>query len=473
MKPTRSLRWQLLVGILLPVAALLIVNAIGLYQQALRAADTAYDRTLLASAKSIGELLDVSGEPDAPRLTANLVYAALEPFEADNRSRMYYKVSGFAGEMISGFEDLPQPSSAPRQPNPYAALVDFYDDSYRAQPIRMAVLQQPVAGQAGIGIAVIQVAETLELRHTLAREMLFDTLWRQIVLLMVISWVVIVVVQHATAPIRNLSTELKMRAEDALSPIETRHAPRELIPLLEATNGLMDRLDRLLQHQQRFVRDAAHQIRTPLAVLKTQVQSALRDDLPPRESLTNINLTVDRATQLANQMLSLAKVAQLRELGALQPVEWSAVVRAVSLELSPLIADKELDFDIQTTTATVVAHEWMLRELTRNLLHNAIRHSPTGGRLHIRMASDGWHAALTLEDDGPGISDALRQRLFQPFSSGDGHHGSGLGLAICREIVLSLKGQLRLTNRTTHQTTTGLDAVVTLPTVHTTPVKTP
>jgi two-component system sensor histidine kinase TctE len=290
---------------------------------------------------------------------------------------------------------------------------------------------------------------------------------------MVISWVVIVVVQHATAPIRNLSTELKMRAEDALSPIETRHAPRELIPLLEATNGLMDRLDRLLQHQQRFVRDAAHQIRTPLAVLKTQVQSALRDDLPPRESLTNINLTVDRATQLANQMLSLAKVAQLRELGALQPVEWSAVVRAVSLELSPLIADKELDFDIQTTTATVVAHEWMLRELTRNLLHNAIRHSPTGGRLHIRMASDGWHAALTLEDDGPGISDALRQRLFQPFSSGDGHHGSGLGLAICREIVLSLKGQLRLTNRTTHQTTTGLDAVVTLPTVHTTPVKTP
>jgi two-component system sensor histidine kinase TctE len=454
-------------GILLPVAALLIINAVGLYQQALRAADTAYDRTLLASAKSIGELLDVTGEPDAPRLTANLVYAALEPFEADNRSRMYYKVSGFAGEMISGFEDLPHPSTLPRQPNPYAALVDFYDDHYREQPIRMAVLQQPVAGQAGNGIAIIQVAETLELRHTLAREMLFDTLWRQIAVLLVISWIVIVAVQHATAPIRNLSIELKMRAENELSPIETRHAPRELIPLLDATNGLMSRLDRLLQHQQRFVRDAAHQIRTPLAVLKTQVQSALRDDLPLRESLENINLTVDRATLLANQMLALAKVAQLRELGTLQPLEWSELVRMVALELSPLIADKELDFDIQTTTTTVIAHEWMLRELTRNLLHNAIRHSPPAGRLHIRMATDGRHAALTVADHGHGISDELRQRLFQPFSSGDGHQGSGLGLTICREIVLSLKGQVRLTNRTLHQTTTGLDAVVTLPVVRT------
>jgi two-component system, OmpR family, sensor histidine kinase TctE len=472
MSAPRSLRRQLLRGILLPVAALLIVNAISLYQQALRAADTAYDRTLLASAKSIGELLEVTGEADAPHLTANLVYAALEPFEADNRSRMYYKVSGFSGEMISGFEDLPTPSTAPHQPNPYAALVNFYDDSYRMQPVRMAVLQQPVAGQAGSGIAVIQVAETLELRHALAREMLFDTLWRQILLLIVISWVVILVVQQATAPIRNLSAELKMRPEDALNPIETRQAPRELIPLLDATNGLMGRLDRLLQHQQRFVRDAAHQIRTPLAVLKTQVQSALRDDLPPRESLENINITVDRATQLANQMLALAKVAQLRELGALQPVEWSAVVRAVALDLSPLIADKELDFDIQTTAATVVAHEWMLRELARNLLHNAIKHSPHGGRLHIHMVSDGRHVALTVVDHGAGISDELRQRLFQPFSSGDTRHGSGLGLAICREIVLSLKGQLRLTNRVVRQTITGLDTVVTLPLAESVDLKT-
>ena len=117
-------------------------------------------------------------------------------------------------------------------------------------------------------------------------------------------------------------------------------------------------------------------MRTPLAVLKTQVQSALHGDLEPRQALLEINDTVDRATVLANQMLALAKVEQLRQQADAGRIDFAEVVRSMALELSPLIAEKDLDFEIATVPAPVRAHEWMLRELTRNLLHNAIRHTP-------------------------------------------------------------------------------------------------
>ena len=243
-----SLRCQLLLGIGLPVLLLLVVNAVTLYQQALVAANTAYDRTLLASAKSIGELLEVDGEPGLPKLRATLTYAALEAFEADNRSRIFYKVTGFAGEMASGFDDLPPPRSAAAQtaPGPYAALVQFYDDQYKGEPVRMAVLLQPVAGLAGQGMATIQVAETLELRRTLARSLLVQTLWQQALLLLVIAAVVLWVVQRATAPLRALSQHLQGRAETDLSPLRVAGAPRELQPVVDATNTLMARLAQLL-----------------------------------------------------------------------------------------------------------------------------------------------------------------------------------------------------------------------------------
>uniref|UniRef100_UPI0023519582 sensor histidine kinase n=3 Tax=Bacteria TaxID=2 RepID=UPI0023519582 len=125
----------------------------------------------------------------------------------------------------------------------------------------------------------------------------------------------------------------------------------------------------LLAHQTRFVRDASHQLRTPLAVLKVQVQSALRGDVAPQQALHEISDTVDRATQLANQMLALAKVEQLRQQSAPPVTRLDDELRAIALELSPLIAQRDIDFGIHTDPAPVQAHEWMLRELTRNLLH--------------------------------------------------------------------------------------------------------
>ncbi len=467
-----SLRWRLMLGILLPVALFLSINTVVLYRQTLAAANTAYDRTLLASAKSIGEQLQVvGGTPgDGPaRLHATLVYSSLEAFEADNRSQMYYRVSGFQGEMVSGFDDLPPWRGHIPAQGAYAALVDFYDDTYRGKPVRVAVLLQPVAGPTGQGMAQVQVAETLELRETLARHILIDTLWRQAALLALIAAVVVWVVQLATRPVQRLGAALAARSESDLSPLPTDRAPLELQPLLDATNQHMARLAHLLAHQKRFVRDTSHQLRTPLAVLKVQVQSARRGDLPGPEALAEIEHTVDSATELANQMLALAKAEQLQQAGVPPPLDWALVLRQVALDLSALVGERQLDFslDMPPAPVPVAVHEWALRELTRNLLHNAIKHSPLGAPLTVGLTTDGRWAALVIADHGPGISPALRPHLFQPFareaSTAGATPGAGLGLAICHGIVLALGGGLSLDNREASGQVVGLDTVVRLP----------
>ena len=457
-----SLRRYLLLGILVPVGLFMLVNTVTLYRQALDAVNTAYDRTLLASAKSIGELIEVEGVDEQARFRTNVPYAALEAFEADNRSRMVYRISTVRGELIDGTPELPQWRGRLPDQGPYAALVDFYDDTVRGDAVRVAVLLQPVASRLGLGMVTIQVAETLELRQTLARQILFDTLLRQSLLAIVIALVVVLVVQRATRPVRELSAGLRLRAEDDLTAIAAPDLPRELRPLVDATNQVMARLHNLLDNQKRFVRDASHQLRTPLAVLKVQLQSALRADVPAIQALHEINHTVERATVLANQMLALAKVEQLRQQSDTQVLDLATIARTIALDLAPLIADKNLDFGIETAQAPIRAHEWMLRELVRNLLHNAIKHAPEGSVLGVRLLTDRHFAALTVSDSGPGIGAELRARLFQPFSAGRSD-GSGLGLMICREIALALGGQIALDNRESHGRIDGLDTTVRLP----------
>lgn len=458
-----SLRRHLLVGILLPIVLFVVVDTYSLYRQALNAVNIAYDRTLLASAKAIGELLEVDGVGDQAVIRAQIPYSALEAFEADNRSRMSYRVSDAKGKWIDGVQDLPQWTGTLPNQGPYAALVDFYDETFRGDAVRVAVLLQPVASTRGQAMATVQVAETLELRHTLARKILLDTLLRQMLLISVITAVVLVVVHRVTAPVRRLSDSLRQRDEDDLTPLEASDIPREIQPLTDATNQVMQRLQHTLDHQKRFVRDAAHQLRTPLAVLKVQVQSALRGDVAAPLALQEIQVTVDRATALANQMLSLAKVEQVRQMQDFVTLDWAEVVRAVALDVSPLIAEKDIDFELVTLPCSIHAHDWMLRELTRNLLHNAARHTPAGGQLSVRIQPVGDNAQLVVADTGSGISEDMRQRLFQPFATGDTKSGTGLGLTIAREIVQALDGSIQLNNRLEGGRIVGLDACITLP----------
>ena len=455
------MRRRLLLSILLPVLMLVGLNTFSLYQETLQAANTAYDRTLLASAKTISEQLDVQGTEGSARITARVPYAALEAFEADNQSRMYYKVSSLDGAMVSGYEDLPAWRGELPKQAAYAALVDFYDDRYRDQPVRVAALVQPVASTQGQGLALIQVAETLELREAMARQVLVDTLWRQGLLVLVIAVVVVWGVQRSTRPVRTLSEEVGRRPENDLTPISPDGVPHELVPLVRATNHLMVRLSHLLEHQRRFVRDTSHQLRTPLAVLKAQVQSARRGDQPPMEALQDIEHTVDRATRMANQMLALAKVEQLRHQAQADPNRLDERVREVALDLAPLMADRQIEFSIETQALTVLAHEWMLNELVRNLLHNAIKHTPPGGALEVSVErTPQGEALLKVSNQGVCIGPERKAQLFRPFASTSGQQSVGLGLSICHHIVEALGGRLDIGSRSGNS---GVEVCVWLP----------
>lgn len=454
----RSVRAYLLAWIIIPIAVFIVIDTVSLYRSALESTNAAYDRMLVASAHSIGDLLKI----EDGQLVVTLPYAALEIYETDSTSRMMYRVSGFSGEFASGYEDLRKFAGPPRPHATYPSLVELYEDDYRGEPVRVAALHQPVASNTERGIALVQVAESLENRKRAAQRILYRTLMRQTMLAAVVTIVTLVVVALALRPLEALRAQLDDRRADDLSPLSAPGAPRELQPMVRALNDLIGRLKRSLDQQNRFVADASHQLRTPLAVLKTQLQSGLRGDAPTDVIMREMAGTVERATGLANQMLSLAKVEQRKEQPEESACDLAALAREAAVELSPLISEKDLDFELDAQDARLTGDPWMVGELIRNLLHNAIRYTPPGSKIGIRTTG-GDGVTLVVWDSGPGLAGGDAERLLEPFVSGRGSTGSGIGLTICREIAASMNAAISLKNRLANGKIAGLDARVRFP----------
>jgi two-component system sensor histidine kinase TctE len=461
-----SLRTQLLAGILVPIVGFVAVDTLSLYRSALDAAHTAYDRQLVAAAHSIGDMLRL----ERGKLELTVPYAVLELHHPGAGTAMSYRVSGLDGELLGGDERLPRIDTPALKPSPYGGLVGVYDTEVQQEPMRMVVLQQPVDGHDRSGLVLIQVAEPMANRRQLAQGILWRTLAMQSVLVACVIAATVFVVNRALAPLQSLRRELDAREGADLSPVAGSGAPPELRPVVDSLNQLMQRLRGLLGQQQRFVADAAHQLRTPLAVLNTQLQSGLTGDVPPQVLMAEMLGTVRRATTLSNHMLSLAKVEQLRQRGDVEPCDLGEAAQQVAVELSPLISEKNLQFELQCSpgsTPMVEAHPWMLGELVSNLLHNAIRHTPADGLLGIDIACSAEHVVLECWDSGPGIADSVREHAFEPFSTASapaGHAtGTGLGLAICHAIVESLQGHIALADHQPGAPNPGLRVQVRLP----------
>jgi two-component system sensor histidine kinase TctE len=404
------------------------------------------------------------------KLTASLPYATLEVFEAVTRGRIVYRVSDFEGKFLSGYPELPPHDGVFPKRSPYAALAAFYEDRFENESVRVTALLQPVYVGDGYRMVTVQVAETLELRKSLAQQALISTLDRQVIFLMLLSTLVWWLIARGMLPISILRRELLARDPDSLEPITTP-APRELKPAIEALNEMMARLKRVLDDQQRFVRDASHQLRTPLAVLKAQVQNAQRGDVAPDVAFAGLAESVDRATRVANQMLAIAKVAQLdaEPSNAGEITNLHTMAQDLAVECSPLIAEKELEFALDTAgTETsgyrAKGHEWLIRELFRNLMSNAMRHTPRGSAFGIEIRATGNTVCMSVWDSGAGIDADREAKLFEPFSSGDPLTGSGLGLIICRDICKLLGARMILRNRSLDEIgANGLRATVEFP----------
>ncbi|MFL6674853.1 MAG: sensor histidine kinase [Massilia sp.] len=442
--PLGSLRNQLLRWLLVPLVLLVALNSVSLYRDALDAADMAYDRSLLASTRALAERVSVRDG----HVVADVPYVALDSFETDTLGRIYYKVSGLKGETVSGYDDLPAvPANVPRS-ELYPALVRFYHADYNGEQVRIAALLQPVYDDSMRGIALIQVGETLDARHALSRRILFNTLLRQAVLVLAVASLVWFAVRLVLRPLMRLKSEVETRALSDMSNVDQALVHKEVRPLVAAMNGSMARMQNLIASQRRFIADASHQLRTPLTVLKTQAELALRenDHAAMRAIVRSIAGTTDSAVHLANRLLTLARIEHGSEAAeTLAPVSLPAIVRQVGLELALAAVQKRIDLALEAPAQAsahvlVLGQAQMLHELVSNLVDNAIRYTPAGGSVLLRVAASGAGVLLEVRDSGPGIAAAEREKVFTPFyrvaaTMEANPSGTGLGLAIVRDIA--------------------------------------
>ena len=435
-----SLRGQLLRWLLIPLAVLVAINAVSVYRNALEAADLAYDRSLLASTRALAERVSIV----QGKVVANVPYVALDSFETDTLGRLYYKVTGINGEFVSGYDDLPPVPANTKRSDIYPALVRFYHASYRGTPVRIAALLQPVYDDSMRGIALIQVGESLDARYELSRKILFDTLWRQAALVLAVALLSWFAVRFVLRPLMRLTDDVASRAPTDLSGFDVALVHREVRPLVHAMNGYMDRLHALIGGQRRFIADASHQLRTPLTVLKTQAELALRasDPAAMREIVEGIARTTDSTVHLANRLLTMARAEHGVAEGQLVSVSLSDTARQVGMALAMAAVGKDIDLSLDAEQDVPVSgNALLLQELVTNLLENAIRYTPSGGRVALRVlrTADGA-ALLEVEDSGIGIAVDERERVFAPFYRAPGAQqvnaaGAGLGLTIVRDIA--------------------------------------
>ncbi len=454
LKSPGSLRNQLLRWLILPLVALVALNAMSLYQDALEAGDIAYDRSLPASTRALAERVSVRDG----KVVADVPYVALDSFETDTLGRIYYKVTGLQGETVSGYGDLPPvPKNVPRS-DLYPALVRFYHAEYNGEPVRIAALLQPVFDDTMRGIALIQVGETLDARRALSRRILLGTLLRQALMVLAVATLVWFAVRLVLRPLMDLKHEVETRSLSDLSDVDPALVHKEVRPLVVAMNGAMTRMQDLIASQRRFIADASHQLRTPLTVLKTQAELALREDDPAamREIVRSVALTTDSAIHLANRLLTLARIEHGGGKVQARPVPLAAVAGQVGLELALPAVQKGIDLALEVedcedcedreggdgaaVDTTVQGDPLLLHELAANLVDNAIRYTPAGGSVHLRVGRRPSGVVLEVQDSGPGIPPAEHDKVFAPFYRAQATleanpGGTGLGLAIVRDIA--------------------------------------
>jgi two-component system sensor histidine kinase TctE len=454
----RSLRLELLAWLLLPLAAVVLFNVWTTYLTAFSAASLITDRTLLASARVIAEQI----KNNDGVIEALIPPSALEMFVSDEPERVVYRVTLPDGELIAGYPDAFAP---PRKPDGLAPL--YFASTFRNQPVRAVAIAQPVVAADGTVEVMVTVAETL-----LGRDRLVGDLWRkslrdQVLLLSIAGLLVLLGLNRGLAPVLRLRDEVQKRDPSALEPFALDSVQRELQPLVGAINDAFLRVRNLLATQRRFVANAAHQLRTPLALLKTQALVGLREDdtEAKSEALAGIDRSIDALTRLVNQLLALARAEQGSRALLKSQLDFCDVVRETLERLAGLALAHNIDLgfdDSGVTRARVIGHAALLQELVFNLVDNALRYAPRGATVNVLLHETANELCLRVEDNGPGIPLSERQKVFERFYRlhGSEVEGTGLGLAIVQEIVTAHDGRIAIGER---QPPPGLCVEVHLP----------
>ncbi len=428
-----SIRKQLLGWLMIPIITLCLVSALSTYFIAMKITTQAYDAALMESARELANRTTIANG----RAAMDLPPAALAVFKEDNIDKFYYAAISPDGTLIAGDRDLFEALKLHFQKH-----VRLKEGVVGKNPVRIVSLASFVPGHPEQRI-FIYVAETILKRQALLDQILIAVVLPQLLLISLASLAVWVGVSRGLAPLEVVRAAIHSRTQWDLRPVVEVDAPLEIQPLVAAIDDLLGRLNEDIEAQRRFVANAAHQLRTPLAGLKTQTELAMRqnDMTELQRILKQVNRSASNVTRLVNQLLSLAKLEPAGA-GSLKQsaIDLNLVVKEATRDLVPYALEKNIDlgFEDATKPALITADSWSIRELITNLVDNAIRYSQAGGDVTVKVQV-GESVVLSVEDDGPGIPHTERERVFERFYRllGNSVAGSGLGLAIVKEIAQS------------------------------------
>jgi two-component system sensor histidine kinase TctE len=412
-----SIRVRLLKWLAGPIVLVNLGVAALTYQLAWKPAQLAFDQALLDAARTVAAGLgSAAGNAPPP--------AALRLGSADGADLMWFAVRAADGRLLAGAPDLP------------AVGAGLHDGLVRGEAVRIAALDTASA----TGAVRVEAGRTLR-----ARAQVRDAALRALVLLEVLASLALAglvwfSVTNGLAPLARLRASLNRRGSAELDPIAADGLPGELLPMVDAFNGLLDRVATSSRAQHEFQANVAHQLRTPLAGLKLQLEwlaQRHRDDPESRASLALMLQANERLIRETNQLLSLARAEPSRfEQARLEPIDLSGLVGESVQALVDQAVARRIDLGFALEPAPVHGDRFLLRDLVDNLVDNALRYTPAGGSVTVRTTLMDGAAQLVVEDTGPGIPAAQRTRVFERFVRLDqGTNGSGLGLAIVRDIA--------------------------------------
>ncbi|AWI79854.1 sensor histidine kinase [Parazoarcus communis] len=429
-----SLFGEILDWLLAPLLFLWPISIIVTHNVADNIANQPYDRALADSARALARLVKV----EDGKVVVHFPAPPRALFRADQDDTVYYQVADQGGETITGDREIPwvaPPASV------LGEEVRYRDEVIHGEEVRVAYQFLRAWPEPASPLVLVQVAETRNKRSDLASRVVTGVLLPQFAIIPLAVVLVWVGLTRGIAPLNRLQSLIRRRRPTDLSPIVPASVPEEVRPLIIAFNDMMARLEENLQAQQRFIADAAHQMRTPLTGLRMQTELALLESDPEqlRNSLTQIADSTERAGHLINQLLSLARAeASFEKLYAVEPVDVEAMVREVGQDLFPRALAKGIDLGVESSGQgmLVEGNPVLLREMVKNLMDNAIKYTPRGGSVTARTRHAGA-PIFEVEDTGEGIPEADRERVFERFYRvlGSGADGSGLGLPIVREIA--------------------------------------
>ena len=430
--PGLSLKRQLLLWLLLPQLVLWSVGGVLAWRIALSYADTGINQSLKQSVRALARQV----KPVGSGLLVDFPRAAQDVLEQDPTDRMGYMVSSPPGSFVLGNGQLPPPPDGiPIQVGEPLS----YDARVADKRVRVALLDVTYGERNAPQRLRVQVAKSLAVQERVARELVFDMLVPLAALGVVLGLLINAGITRGLRPLKRLEAQLGDRTGPALSslpPIELAQAPQEVHSLALAVNELLDAVRRSLSQEKRFVNDAAHQLRTPLAGLVSQSELALQEtELQPlHERLVKVHAGALRSAHLVHQLLSLARTeAEV----ALHPLDVALLAREVAREWTPKALAAQVDLGYEGEAVVLVQGEkLLLREVLNNLIDNALHYAGAGTRLTVRVRRMEDRCRLEVEDDGPGLPDADLPRAFERFwRSSELPGGCGLGLAIVAEIA--------------------------------------